>query len=273
MLLTVHSQRSKKTIALVTCLVYAWLLQPPRLHAAEPLTTIALAASAAGVLMQLFDSGSDLTRAIVEQNRELLLDNRKLLSDLHDRFGHFGRALEGMLKKIDDLPAIMRKEIITALDDFQQDKVLALVQLVVEDRAILRAGGSLGTDPRDRLRVLQQESRTLFRRSDFNAPVLMTAMAYELALLAALKASPEEIATRENAYRQRLQLVVDRGREGSLISHYDSLAERNGGDRKLCAEGIFQVKDFLSQEELVRAGTRMDGKGGFGSDLSLCYVS
>ena len=74
-------------------------MQPSRLKAIEPLAAIAVFASAMSAIMKLFDSGSDLTRSIVKQNRELLLENHELIKTLHDRFTHLGDAMEGVLRK------------------------------------------------------------------------------------------------------------------------------------------------------------------------------
>ena len=217
-------RRIKLIIASVCLIQSTTLLQPPRLNAVEPLSTIAAVATAMSAIARLFDSGSDLTRTLVGQNRELLLDNRQLLIDINKRFNNFGRELEGMLHKLDDLPPIMRKEMRGVVDEFQQNKVLATVQLIVGDREIQKAGGILATDPRDRLRTLQTESRTLLQRSDLNVPVFMVAMAYELAFLEAMEASHQEITRRRQDYTDRLLQALDMEREESLLSQYLNLS-------------------------------------------------
>lgn len=217
---TIRTCRRLKSAAVVACLVYGALLSYPRPSAALPATTFTVGTLIVSQIISLFDSGADPVGTAVLQNHELLLENSATLSVLQDRFDNFGKTLEGVLHKLDDIPQIIREEISDALDEFQKNKILATVSLIAGDVSTIKNGGGLTLDPRGRLATLQQEIATLFQRSDINAPVFSIAMAYELALLASLNAHPQEMAQREEAYRERLQRTLDKERKGSLIYQY-----------------------------------------------------
>lgn len=221
-----HAARRYRLVVAAVCLIYGTsLLHPPRVNSLEPLTTAVLALSFMSSVLSLFVSGADLTAETVRQNREFILHNRELIGELHKRFDNFGKAMEEVLHKLDALPEIIRQEIIDALDEFQQDRVLGIIRLIVEDFVVMRAGGQLSTDPRDRLMELQNETRVLMQRGDLNAPLLLVGMSYELALLKSLGAGETEVEERTQTYTARLLEVVS-SREGrSLYSQFLTLRD------------------------------------------------
>ncbi len=227
--------RRYRLVFAAVCLIYGTsLLHPPRLNGAEPLTIAVIGVSLMSTVLSLFTSGADPTaerirqiRELNQQNYQAILQNHKLIGQLHERFDNFGKAMEEALHKLDALPEIMRKELRDALDEFQQARVLGIVDLIVEDFTVIREGGELSTDPRDRLRELQTETRTLMKRGYLNAPLILVGMAYEIALLKGLgkglEAEEIEIEQRTKAYQVYFRQAISETRQGSIYSQFKAL--------------------------------------------------
>ena len=185
----------------------------PRAQAADVSAIVSAALQIYGWLTKQFPSDVDPTRTEVLRNQELL-------QDLHLRFNMFENAIDEAIDTLDKLPDQYRDILRTMLDDMQGNRVLALVDEIVHDQAIIDQGKIPTIDPKERLHDLQVETGVLARRSDLNAPTLIVAYGYELSLMAALGAHAEEIEQKQSKYNERLLKILNVDSSSSLAHDY-----------------------------------------------------
>ena len=185
----------------------------PRAHAADVSAIVSAAFQVHSWLTKQFRSDFDPTHSAVLRNQELL-------KDLELRFTEFENAIDDAINKLDRIPVQYREILTTMLDDMQGNRVLALVDEIVHDQVIIDQGKVPTIDPRVRLHDLQVETGALTRRGDLNAPTLIVAYGYELALMASLGAHVEEIKQRRTRSHERLLRVLDGNISNSLAHAY-----------------------------------------------------
>lgn len=185
----------------------------PRAQAADTSAIVSAAFQVYSVLSKQLHSDFDPTHSDVLRNQELL-------KDLELRFMQFENAIEDAIDKLDRLPIQYRDILRTMLDEMQGNRVLALVDEIIHDQAIIDRGKIPTIDPKARLHDLQVETGVLSRRGDLNAPTLIVAYGYELALMASLGAHPEEIKRRRARHNERLLRILDGNTSNSLAHSY-----------------------------------------------------
>ena len=215
-------------IGIVLLLVVA-TAAPLRVQADGGATIAVATIQLLGVVIGAFGSETD-------PNTTAALQNRELLMELGERFSAFGHALGVAIDKISGLPEVIRKDMEDAFDEFQRSRILGLIDLVMQDTAASARGSALTVDPIYRAHDLQREVRTLMNRSDLNAPIVLTALGYELALLAALGASDVELETARGSYVKRFLQALDSDRAGSLAHNYLTLKSKT--ERDISALGM-----------------------------------
>lgn len=111
------TQRRRTTGYLSVALACMVAMSPvsltPREAKAEVATVLTVAAASASLLslfVSWFDSGSNVTALTVQQNRDMSRKNLMVLKQFNDRLNKYNQAMGTLLKKIDDLPAAIRKE-------------------------------------------------------------------------------------------------------------------------------------------------------------------
>ena len=97
-----------KNLPLIVLLCLAISL-PPRLATAVEPATVAAVASLTSSVFSLFDSGSSVTAAEGSQIRTML-------ETLHQRLEGYDKAFGSILKRLDEMPQIIRTELEHALD-------------------------------------------------------------------------------------------------------------------------------------------------------------
>ena len=231
--------RCKIVAILLVCGIL--LLHPPRLNAVvDPATALAIAGFTLNLGAKLFPSGADLTS-------EAILHNRELIKNLNNGINELQHGLTAVMQKLDETPSLLRKDFKKLLDEWKEDEILAMVQLIVEDR---QSNGTTTPLLEDRLRVLQKASRHLFLRHDRNAPTMIIAMRYELATMSALGATQQERRVRAKAYHDRFQKILDPQRGDLLVhlSHYLTQNESTLVSYENVSRSFSNTFDRLRQE-------------------------
>ncbi len=185
----------------------------PRAQAAETTAIVSAAFQVYGWLTRHMRSDDDPTH-------DEVLRNQELLKDLELRLNVFEKAIHEAIDSLDKLPDQYREALRTMLDDMQGNRVLALVDEIVQDQVILDQKKVPTIDPKVRLHDLQLEVGALARRSDLNAPILIAAYRYELLLMKALGAHNEEIEQKRTRHNTRLLQVLNADKSDSLAHDY-----------------------------------------------------
>ena len=213
-----------KNLPLIVVLCFAISLPPRLARAVEP-ATVAAVASLTSSIISLFDSGSSVMATEVSQIRTML-------EALHQRLDGYDKAFATILKKLDDLPQIIRTELEHALDRDQAHALLAAIKLIVEDVRIIEGGEKPIADPMSRLTALQQASRNMMQRNDLNLPYIIAALETERAFIKAIGVSEgRKIADweiRKETYQHRLKEVfeVHNGSKPILVKRADELKQQ-----------------------------------------------
>ena len=187
----------------------------PRVHAAE----------ASGIVSAAFQVYGWLTkhmRSDVDPTYGELLRNQELLKALELRFNEFEKAIHEAIRTLDELPDQYREILIAMHDGMQGNRVLALVDEIVQDQVTIGQRRVPTIDPKVRLHDLQVETGVLAKRSDLNAPTLIVAYRYELSLMDILGAHTEEIEQKRSRYNGRLLRVLNVDDSSSLAYDYNA---------------------------------------------------
>ena len=184
-------------------------------HAVEPATVflvIGAGLKLISFIMKQSASGADPSKVAIAHNR-------RSLHQLNERMNTFANGLTGIMIEINTLPERIRNDTQAIVNTLVQNEVIGSTKVLQESVEVWRGGGTPIIDPHEALRTLKQNSRTLFEYGDIATPIIILAMSYEIAYIEGLEGKGViEIDVVRDAYKTRLQMVLDRNRPGSLVN-------------------------------------------------------
>ena len=164
-----------------------------------------------------------------------------MLTNLHERLQNYDTALLRVMEKLDDLPSIMQEELKRAFDQDQAYALLAAIRLIIEDVRVIEKGKLPIADAQLRLQSLQQASRDMMGRRDFNLPYIIAAMRTEHAFIWALGAlegarRDADWQVRMEGYRSWLEDLYSG--PGSLVTKSSQLSREVAGAIEQYLKGL-----------------------------------
>ena len=190
----------------------------------------AIFANGMSMILRNQSSGAAPTFEAILQNRELLKQHSKQLSDSTGMLIELNKELLDVSEKIDQLPAIIREDISSALNQKTIDELNGALLTVLTEMQAIAENIERKVGPEHFLARLVLLRNELMQKSYLNAPAILLAMPYELEFRFRTGESAESIDLERQKYTDWLRAAISDSRPKSLvraakearIAHYDA---------------------------------------------------
>lgn len=191
--------------------------------AAVDLASIAAYAAIASEVVSMFDSGANPYMTQVAQNH-------RMLQLMHERLDDFSDAFARVIKKLNDMPESVRREIEYAQNDAYRRQLVGHIDRIQKDLARVARGKTPLFSPKERLAGLEKHSdRVRTSAEDLNLPYIILGMQVEKAFYYGMGLEDHwhgvaGIDGIQDIYHQRIRKMLESKRPDSLVSSRANLA-------------------------------------------------
>ena len=228
-----RSRVEHKTLTTILVLVLCLgVLMLPVESPAEPVSgSVILILTVGALLLDTLATVIEMQRSGADAAAQAVFDNREGIRVLHDRMQRFGFDMTTLLKKLDQLPLVIKEQLTQAFEEDQRKTVLAIIdefsiQLRIARNLERNADGTVNwennpTPISGLVKDLSSANLKLWSMSDINAPVIIAAMTIERAMRHGIGEERPAVEQRMDIYYDRLEAMLDPNRSASLAQLYE----------------------------------------------------